>query len=405
MKQAKALSAALLSAALCASLLAGCGQPASSTPAAPASGTPESGTASQTEAEWATVRVGIHSNGPGSALFATALEKGYFDEEHIKVEYNIVAGGGVEMAAMRADNRTLDVGFIGAGVAWNAMDAAGNQLSFVFTDSWSNNENFIAAPEVGLTAESSWQELYEALKGQTVYVDTSTTPGNWMKEFVSRCNLKGGAGDTEVPDDQKLWIDCESSNFMEGYQNPNPSKDPTCKVTFFNMSNETIPAAYQSGDARLVCCYSPSTKTCIKCGGVKVATAGTHMPDFTYINTWVASQKWIQEEPDVVQRFVNALVKAEDYRAKNLQDASTMAEKVIEVEAGSIDPDDCVVFTAQELADGMEGFAEGKGTLYGMMELLYNDKKSHVESGQVKSLQDSCEFSYMQNAVDAYLGK
>jgi len=41
---------------------------------------------------------------------------------------------------MRADRRTLDIGYIGAGVAWNPIDGAGNQVSFVFLDCLSNSE-------------------------------------------------------------------------------------------------------------------------------------------------------------------------------------------------------------------------------------------------------------------------
>ena len=179
----KRLSLLMLCAALLISALAGCSN------SDPAGDDTQTSNPSQTEtagqgtsdAEWATVNVGIHNNAPGASLFATALKMGYFEEEHINANYTIVTGGAAEMAAMRTENPTLDIGFIGAGVAWNAMDASGVPVSFVFMDCISNNEQFLVDESVGLTSDSTWEEIYNPLKGQTVFVDTSTTPGGCMK--------------------------------------------------------------------------------------------------------------------------------------------------------------------------------------------------------------------------------
>ena len=77
----------------------------------------------------ATVRIGIHANEGGTPLAAVAAEKGYFEKYGIKPVFTIVESGPAEMTAMRSDNRTLDVGYIGAGVAWNPIDGNGNSLS------------------------------------------------------------------------------------------------------------------------------------------------------------------------------------------------------------------------------------------------------------------------------------
>ena len=80
------------------------------------------------------VRIGIHGNEGGAPLAAVAKEQGIFAKYGIDPVFTIVESGPAEMTAMRADNRTLDVGYIGAGVAWNPIDGAGNSLSFVFLD-------------------------------------------------------------------------------------------------------------------------------------------------------------------------------------------------------------------------------------------------------------------------------
>ena len=104
-----------------------------------AGGGKDSGTTSLTK-----VRIGIHGNEGGAPLAAVAKEQGIFAKYGIDPIFTIVESGPAEMTAMRADNRTLDVGYIGAGVAWNPIDGAGNSLSFVFLDVLSNAEMLLA---------------------------------------------------------------------------------------------------------------------------------------------------------------------------------------------------------------------------------------------------------------------
>ena len=90
------------------------------------------------------VRVGIHANEGGTPLAAVAQEKGFFAKYGIEPVFTIVESGPAEMTAMRADRRTLDVGYIGAGVAWNAIDGTCIGVSFVFLVVLSNAEMLIA---------------------------------------------------------------------------------------------------------------------------------------------------------------------------------------------------------------------------------------------------------------------
>ena len=72
------------------------------------------------------VRVGIHANEGGAPLAAVAQEEGFFAKYGINPIFTIVESGPAEMTAMRADNRTLDIGYIGAGVAWSPFGGAGD---------------------------------------------------------------------------------------------------------------------------------------------------------------------------------------------------------------------------------------------------------------------------------------
>ena len=67
--------------------------------------------------------------------------------------------------------------------------------------------------------------------------------------------------------------------------------------------------------------------------------------------------------------------------------------------------EDYIVYSAQELSDYLEGFEDGTGYAYELMELLYNDKLGNVESGNPKTLFESCNFTFMKTALENYLGQ
>ena len=71
--------------------------------------------AAEQKADLKTVRIAIHSNEGGASLVAVAEQQKIFEKHGIKADITVVAGGVPEMAAMRADDRTLDIGYIGAG--------------------------------------------------------------------------------------------------------------------------------------------------------------------------------------------------------------------------------------------------------------------------------------------------
>lgn len=175
----KKILAIVLAGLMMAFTLAACGDKTASKAASGSTAASGSGAASGGEAakplEMVDVRIGIHGNVGGAPLAGVAIEQGFFEEEGINPIVTVVESGPVEMAAMRADNRTLDCGYIGAGVAWNAMDPNGNQLKFIFLDNLSNAEMMIARK--GMFEDTNknnffdYDEIYAGLKGKTVYIE------------------------------------------------------------------------------------------------------------------------------------------------------------------------------------------------------------------------------------------
>ena len=327
-------------------------------------------------ADSATVRVGIHANEGGATLAAVAQEKGFFKKYGINPVFIIVESGPAEMTAMRADRRTLDIGYIGAGVAWNPIDGAGNQLSFVFLDCLSNSEMLLAKKGIFTDANRNgkydFEELYNGLKGQTVYIEVGTTPGGWFKNLLELIN-------TNKPNAEKLWISCETSSYLAGYIAPN--SNPANRVTVVNTLNSNLPAGMASGGMKVVAGFSPATITILKTNKEveKIATTVSHFPpEKIFPNTWVASEKWLAENPQVAQNFINALLEAAVWRAENIDEAMRAGERLCQRPVNSFDPIN-QVFPAKN--DYLSWFASRDSLGYKYMKSLYDSKVPNVPKG------------------------
>ena len=322
------------------------------------------------------VRIGIHGNEGGAPLAAVAKEQGIFAKYGIDPVFTIVESGPAEMTAMRADNRTLDVGYIGAGVAWNPIDGAGNSLSFVFLDVLSNAEMLLAKKGVFTDANNNGKydndEIFAGLKGRTVYIEVGTTPGGWFKNLIDLVN-EGKA------DADKLWISSETSSYLAGYTAPN--SNPANKVDVINTLNSNLPAGMATGQMDIIAAYSPATVTILNTNKnvEKVATTvGNFPPHLSFPSTWVASDKWIAENPEVAQKFINALYEAAIWRASNLDEAMRAGERLSQKPAGTFDPTNLVAPTKAEYQEWF-GAKDGRGYQY--MKALYDSKTGNVPEG------------------------
>jgi NitT/TauT family transport system substrate-binding protein len=323
------------------------------------------------------VRVGVHANEGGAPLAAVAQDQGFFKKYGINPQFTIVESGPIEMTAMRADNRTLDIGYIGAGVAWNPIDGAGNMLSFVFLDCLSNSEMLLAKKGVFTDSNKNGKydnaELFAGLKGQTVYIEVGTTPGGWFRTLVDLVNA--GKADAD-----KLWISCETSSYLAGYVAPNAN--PANKVTVVNTLNANLPAGMATGGGMsVVAGFSPATSTIIRTNKsveTIATTVSTFPPEKSFPSTWVASDKWIAENPAVAQNFINALYEAAIWRSSNMDAAMRAGEELCQKPANSFDPTNLVAPTK---ADYAAWFAKGDALGYKYMKALYESKVPNVPKG------------------------
>ena len=342
------------------------------------------------------VRIGIHANEGGAPLAAVAKEQGFFEKYGIKPVFTLVESGPAEMTAMRADNRTLDAGYIGAGVAWNPIDGKGNQLSFIFLDCLSNAEILLAKKGIFRDTNGNKKydndEIFTGLKGARVYIEVGTTPGGWFKNLVELLNENKKA-------EEQLWIDSETSSYIAGYIAPNTNK--ANMVTVINTLNSNLPAGMASGGGMDIAAgFSPATSIILKTNkSVEsiATTVGNFPAEKSFPSTWVASNKWIQENPETAQNFINALYEAALWRSENIAAAMKSGEMLSQKPAGSFDSTNLV---APSKADYQNWFAEKNAQGYAYMKALYNSRVGNVPKGNpVKTFDEAFNDTFITTAV------
>ncbi|MGN1191005.1 MAG: ABC transporter substrate-binding protein, partial [Candidatus Ornithospirochaeta sp.] len=104
------------------------------------------------------INVIYHPTVGGSTTIATAINKGFFEEENLDVKLQMYTSGPPEIAAMVAGQ--ADFGFIGSGAAWLAFSG---QVDIIALDNMALTEEIIARTGRGI-------EKIEDLKGKTIAV-------------------------------------------------------------------------------------------------------------------------------------------------------------------------------------------------------------------------------------------
>lgn len=340
----------------------------------------------------ADVRIGIPATAGGAALAAIAAEQGYFEDEGINAVISVKEDTTAIAAGMRSAGRTLDCGYIDAGSAWNVLDTTGNGMTFLFLDSLSNADALIARKGQFTDSNSNgfydYLEIYEGLKGKTVYIDTSSTSGGWFKDLLYKIHTV-----LALPDSGKLWISCDVPAYLDGYTAPN--SDEANRVTVVDTGNEEIAGAIaRTGEDRadIAVGFAPVPETILATSSEieKIASSDTHLADKYFPSTWAASSQWISENPAMVQKVVNALYRAMEFRAAsgaNRRESLAAAERLAGKPEGS--------FTSYGLvwptkAEYKEWFANAESMGYTYMKSLYEAKKYSVPAGSTAKVFDEC---------------
>ena len=354
----KLLSLAL--AGVMALSLAACGSTPSSTPAStPASGSTSASTpASEPAEEFETVdlRVAYMPNMGSNSLLATALNMGYFEQMGLNVTLTEFQGGPQEIAAMASGD--IDISQIGHGA--HALCIEG-QAKIFHLDCTSLADAVVANTDKGISSIAD-------LKGKTIAVSSGTSA-----EIILNLAL-ASAGLTQ--DD----------------------------VTLVEMDANGMVSAMVSGGVDACATWSPSTMTIANALGDKALTLATnndYVDQVTFPSSFITTEKFANENHDVLVRFSRALLMAQDYRANNIEEVAKWVAKQCKADEQTML--DCVGegnwLTGEFVAAGLED-----GTVKSYYE---NQQKVFIDAGRITEevpVEDYVMFDVMEEAVAANYG-
>lgn len=351
---------ALVLAGAMALSLAACGSTPSSTPAStPASGSTSASTpASEPAEEFETVdlRVAYMPNMGSNSLLATALNMGYFEQMGLNVTLTEFQGGPQEIAAMASGD--IDISQIGHGA--HALCIEG-QAKIFHLDCTSLADAVVANTDKGISSIAD-------LKGKTIAVSSGTSA-----EIILNLAL-ASAGLTQ--DD----------------------------VTLVEMDANGMVSAMVSGGVDACATWSPSTMTIANALGDKALTLATnndYVDQVTFPSSFITTEKFANENHDVLVRFSRALLMAQDYRADNIEEVAKWVAKQCKADEQTML--DCVGegnwLTGEFVAAGLED-----GTVKSYYE---NQQKVFIDAGRITEevpVEDYVMFDVMEEAVAANYG-
>lgn len=306
--------------------------------------------AQETAAKKDVVNVIYHPTIGGSTVIATAINKGYFEEENLDVRLQMYTSGPPEIAAMVAGQ--ADFGFIGSGAAWLAFSG---QVDIVALDNMALTEEIIVRTGRGV-------ESIADLRGKTIAVQ------------------EGAAGFTLL----QVALNAEGIKLNE--------------VKILNISNDNIPSTYNDSSIDAWAGWKPATtslKTVLGESGYKVLATNATYPDYAFPSTWVANKDFIRKNPEITERFLRAITKAAAYRAENPTEACAFASTYAQQPTNELTnqlPD--VLFPSKETLTDLYK----NGGFKAMLENLKSVQSSKV-TGSL-TIDDVCQDKYVLSIID-----
>ena len=218
-------------------------------------------------AEPVTLNIGYMNNYGSLWALAAAQNLGYFEEEGITLELTSFDNGPNIIAAM--ENGSVDIGYIGDGA--HKLCVQGN-ASIIALSHISNGDAVIGGPEVKTIAD---------LKGKTVAYSSGTTSENILIQALA----------------------------SEGMT--------MSDITAMDMDASAIVTAMLSGKVDACAIWSPNSTTVIDEleGATILADNVTFADSSIALSSWIAMPETVENESDVLVRFVRALFRGMDYAA------------------------------------------------------------------------------------------
>ncbi len=301
--------------------------------------------------ETATVRVAYMPNMGSASLATTAKEKGFFEEMGLEVEMVEFQGGPAEIAAMASGD--IDISQIGHGA--HALCAEGEAVIFQI-DCTSLADAVICNKDKGVSS-------IEELKGKTVAVTSGTSAEIILNLALEEAGLS--------QDDLEL----------------------------VEMDANGIVSAMVSGNVDACATWSPGTGTIMDAlgdNGVMLADNSRYVHQVTFPSSFITTQKYADENHDVLVRFTRALQNASDYRKNNIEEVA----KLVAVQC-EVDPATMLACVGE--GDWLDSEFVGKGLEDGTLKSYYeNQQKVFIDGGRLTEAVDVNNYVLFDIMKEAY---
>lgn len=344
-----------------------------------------------------TVKVGFQGNF-GAAAGMTAVNEGYFEEFGIKADYSIATGPNLATSVLAG---TLDVVFLGNGVAWNYF-TENSTMKLVALDNLTDDDRLIATTTgkgKDLTLNSTHAELVAALKGSTVALDLTTTPGTFWASLVNKLN-------SELAEGEKMWYTDGAKKLPTDLDEASYANEAN-QVKILNATTANLPTTMQQDGAADFCvAFAPVASTLEK-DSTKfktVAKTSTHMSESYTPSTWAVNTNFLKNHESTFKNFMKGLVKGMDKREKDPETAAKATEAITAQATLAKDiATDIAVWLGADKQIELCGEKTGKGYTYAENIRTSALKGANAEKVK-KTVADAVDFSYVVEAAKAIKG-
>jgi NitT/TauT family transport system substrate-binding protein len=227
------------------------------------------------------LKVAYMPNYPSMWSVCTALNKGYFEEEGLKVELLEFADGPTEIAAM--ESGSIDFAYIGQGAHKLCLQGIAN--IFLFSQ-LTNADAVIASPEIKTVSD---------LKGKKIAYASGTSSQDVLLNTLA---LEGMTMDD---------------------------------IQALDMDASAVVTAMLSGGVDACAIWAPSTLQILSEleGSTKLTDNLTFKDTAVSLSSWIALPEYIEENRETVLSFTRALYKAMDYasQSENFEEVSGYVAK------------------------------------------------------------------------------
>ena len=343
-----------------------------------------------------TVKMGLQNN-MGGACGTVAYVEGYFKDEGVSVSQQVLSGPNIASNLLQG---SLDVGFLGNGVAWNYF-TKDSKIKLIAIDNITDDDRLLANPNSekakNLPAADgkldNYEQLADALAGASVLFNPTTTPATFFTSLVTEIN-------THLEEGEKIWWQ-SGTDKLPASGITTYSEDRKINVDN-NITEQNMASALRGGTYDFAVAFSNAANTIQTTLNYKiVARTSSHLSTENIVpSTWAANVDFIENHPDEFAKWMKGLVRGMDRRHDNPDKTADAVVEVLNhtVEKSTIDLNPGYWPTREDQLDYIK---EG-GIAYTYVENIRNNHLSGENKAKVvKTAKEAADFSYLKTACEA----